>query len=108
MVGAEPECPPAMNLPSRHIVVVGQGAAGLAAALAAAEEMLRAEQPIRITLIDKAAEAESGGNTRWSPTNMRMPAPDRAEPGFVQDMLAATQFRGDETYLFPTARRERS
>ena len=88
-----------MNLPSRHIVVVGQGAAGLAAAWAAAEEKHRVEQPIRITLIDKAVEADAGGNTRWSPSNMRMAAPDRVEPSFVQDMLVATQFRGDETYF---------
>ena len=85
-----------MNLPSRHIVVIGQGAAGLAAALTAAEEKHRVEQPIRITLIDKAAEADAGGNTRWSPSNMRMAAPDCVEPTFVHDMLAATQFRGDQ------------
>ncbi len=84
-----------MNLASRHIVVIGQGAAGLAATLAAAEE----GQPIRVTLIDKAVESEAGGNTRWSPSNMRMAAPDRVEPSFVQDMLAATQCRGDETYF---------
>jgi tricarballylate dehydrogenase len=87
------------KLPSRHIVVVGQGAAGLAAALAAAEEARRLEQPIRITLIDKAAEADAGGNTRWSPSNMRMAAPDSVEPGFVQDMLAATRFQGDLNYF---------
>jgi tricarballylate dehydrogenase len=88
-----------MNLPSRHIVVVGQGAAGLAAALAAGEENQRVADPIRITLIDKAVESDAGGNTRWSPCNMRMAAPDRIEPSFVQDMLAATQFKGDETYF---------
>jgi tricarballylate dehydrogenase len=88
-----------MNLPSRHIVVVGQGAAGLAAALAAAEDNHRADEPIRITLIDKAAETDAGGNTRWSPCNMRMAASDRVEPSFVQDLLAATRFQGDETYF---------
>ena len=30
---------------------------------------------------------------------MRMAAPDRVEPSFVHDMLAATQFEGDETYF---------
>jgi tricarballylate dehydrogenase len=82
-----------MNPP--HIVVVGQGAAGLAAALAAADEA----HSIRVTLIDKAAETETGGNTRWSPSNMRMAAPDRVEPQFVEDMLAATRFQGDATYF---------
>jgi tricarballylate dehydrogenase len=88
-----------MNLLSRRIVVIGQGAAGLAAALAAAEENHKVEEPIRITLIDKAVETDAGGNTRWSPCNMRMAAPDRVEPSFVQDILAATRFQGDETYF---------
>src|SRR5689334_6028829 len=92
------EVPP-MSSPSRHIVIVGQGAAGLAAALAAAEEARRLGHSPRITLVDKAPEADAGGNTRWSPSNMRMAAPDRVEPSFVQDMLAATQGRGDARYF---------
>src|SRR5262249_38168241 len=51
------------------------------------------------TLIDKALESDAGGNTRWSPSNMRMAAPDRVEPSFVQDMLAATQQKGDMRYF---------
>ena len=83
----------------RDLVVVGQGAAGLSAALAAAEEARRRAAPVRVTLIDKAPEAEAGGNTRWSPSYMRMAAPDRVEPGFVRDMLAATGPEGDEAYF---------
>lgn len=83
----------------RSIIVVGQGAAGLAAALSAAEEARRRGSPVRITLIDKAPEEEAGGNTRWSPSYMRMAAPDRVEDGFVQNMLAATRHRGDESYF---------
>jgi tricarballylate dehydrogenase len=88
-----------MSLSSPHIVVVGQGAAGLAAALSAAEDARKRRQAIRITLIDKAPEADAGGNTRWSPSNMRMAAPDRVEPSFVQDMLAATEGHGDARYF---------
>jgi tricarballylate dehydrogenase len=80
----------------KNIVVVGQGAAGLAAALAAAQAGRGA---LRVTLVDKAAENEAGGNTRWSPSYMRMAAVDKVEPSFVHDMLAATQYRGDETYF---------
>ena len=54
---------------------------------------------IRVTLIEKAAEAQAGGNTRWSPSYMRMAAPDRVEPSFVHDMLEATKFQGDESYF---------
>src|SRR5712671_5429775 len=86
-----------MNTTPRNLIVVGQGAAGLAAALSAAEEARGGS--VSITLIDKASPDEAGGNTRWSPSYMRMAAPDRVEPTFVHDMLAATQFRGDAAYF---------
>ena len=81
---------------TRNLVVIGQGAAGLAAALTAAEQT---RGNISITLIDKARQADAGGNTRWSPCNMRMASLERVEPNFVHDMLTATQFRGDESYF---------
>ena len=52
-----------------------------------------------ITLLDKAPEADAGGNTRWTPSYMRMAAVDRVEPSFVHDMLEATGFKGDEDYF---------
>ena len=85
-----------MSSETKNLIVIGQGAAGLAAALTAAEQ---ARGNIAITLIDKATEAEAGRNTRWSPSNMRMASPERVEPSFVHDMLAATQFKGDESYF---------
>jgi tricarballylate dehydrogenase len=88
-----------MNRKALNIVVVGQGAAGLSAALAAAQNALAHGEPIRITVIDKAPESEAGGNTRWSPSYMRMASPEHVEPSFVHDMLTATQFRGDESYF---------
>jgi tricarballylate dehydrogenase len=88
-----------MNSHLRHIVVIGQGAAGLAAAVSAAEAARVHRFPIRITLIDKALESDAGGNTRWSPSNMRMMEPDRVESSFVQDVLAATDHKGDEDYF---------
>jgi tricarballylate dehydrogenase len=84
---------------SASLIVVGHGAAGLAAALSATEAARMRGRPIKITVVEKAAEAEAGGNTRWSPSNMRLAAPDRVEPSFVHDMLTATQFQGDETYF---------
>jgi tricarballylate dehydrogenase len=82
-----------------RIIVVGQGAAGLAAALSAAEEGRANGLRVAVTVIDKASAGEAGGNTRWTPAYMRMAAPDRVEPSFVHDMLAATRFEGDETYF---------
>jgi tricarballylate dehydrogenase len=81
------------------IVVVGQGAAGLAAALSAVEEARARDLPVAVSLIDKASADEAGGNTRWTPAYMRMAAPDRVEPSFVHDMLEATRFQGDESYF---------
>jgi len=87
----------AMPAKSARLVVIGQGAAGLAAALAAAEAARGL--PINIALLEKASEDEAGGNTRWTPAYMRMAAVDRVEPSFVRDMLQATQGRGDENYF---------
>jgi tricarballylate dehydrogenase len=84
---------------SRNIAIVGQGAAGLAAALAAAEAARHHGLAATVTLLEKASEEEAGGNTRWSPSYMRMIAPDRVEPTFIDDMLAATGERGDRRYF---------
>jgi tricarballylate dehydrogenase len=83
----------------RNLVVVGQGAAGLSAALSAAQSAAQRGLPLHVTLLEKAAESEAGGNTRWSPSYMRMASPERVEPSFVHDMLEATGFKGDETYF---------
>jgi tricarballylate dehydrogenase len=82
-----------------RIVVAGQGAAGVAAALSAVETARAAGRNVHVMLIDKASASEAGGNTRWSPSNMRMASPERVEPGFVRDVLAATADRGDERYF---------
>jgi tricarballylate dehydrogenase len=88
-----------MNARSKNIIVIGQGAAGLAAALSAVEEAHTRGLALNVVLLDKVSEDEAGGNTRWSPSYMRMAAPDRVEPTFVQDMLAATKSQGDERYF---------
>ncbi len=84
---------------NKKIVVIGHGAAGLSAALAAAEAARAKNIAATVVLIDKAPEADAGGNTRWTPSYMRMVSVDRVEPSFVHDMLEATQFQGDEGYF---------
>jgi tricarballylate dehydrogenase len=77
-------------LNARHdIVIVGHGAAGLSAAVAAAEAAPRAS----IAVLERTNEAQCGGNTRWSPSNMRLRSVKEVSPGFVDDMLAATAGR---------------
>lgn len=80
------------------IVVIGSGAAGLAAALAAAEAARAAAPACRIVLIEKARAGEHGGNTRWSPSYMRMAAPDCMELSFADDLCAISGGRMDEAY----------
>ena len=83
----------------QNLIVVGQGAAGLSAALAAVETASARSIPVKITLIDKAAESEAGGNTRWSPSYMRMASPTQMEASFVSDMKDATKGQCDEAYF---------
>ncbi len=88
-----------MSQSPQNLIVVGQGAAGLSAALAAAETAHARSLPVKITLIDKAAESEAGGNTRWSPSYMRMASPTHIEATFVGDMKEATKGQCDEAYF---------
>jgi len=81
------------------LVVVGHGAAGLAAALSAAEQADRSGVRIDITLLEKSREAEAGGNTRWSPCYMRLDSPDRLGCGFEDDMQQASGGLADRNYF---------
>jgi tricarballylate dehydrogenase len=90
------------------LVVVGHGAAGLAAALSAAEEARRRGTAIDVTILEKASQEEAGGNTRFSPSYMRMVAPDRVAPGFEEDMLEACGGQGDADYFRTLADRAAS
>jgi tricarballylate dehydrogenase len=83
----------------RKLVVVGHGAAGLAAAVAAAEQARDRGLAIEITVLEKSREDEAGGNTRWSPSYMRMAAPDRIAPGFEDDMREASGGLADHAYF---------
>lgn len=79
------------------VVVVGHGAAGLAAAVAAAEAA--GPKPARILVVERAPTEARGGNTRWSPSYMRLEAPDRLAPRFEEDMLETSGGRSDPAYV---------
>src|SRR5450755_2520854 len=83
----------------QKLVIVGHGAAGLAAAVSAAEQARSLGLAVEITLLEKSREDEAGGNTRWSPSNMRLDAPDRLDPGFADDMVKACGGLGDPCYF---------
>src|ERR1700730_11804529 len=88
-----------MSANSRSLVVVGHGAAGLAAAVSAAEQADRRGLRLDITLLEKSREDEAGGNTRWSPAYMRMAATDRLAPGFEGDIQQASGGLADPGYF---------
>jgi tricarballylate dehydrogenase len=81
------------------IVVVGHGAAGLTAALAAVEEARSRGRTVQVTVVERAEEGAHGGNTRFTPCYMRLEAPDRLSPGFVDDMMAVSDGRNDRAYF---------
>jgi tricarballylate dehydrogenase len=88
-----------VNADTTTIVVVGCGAAGLSAALAAAQAASSDRLGCRIVLLERAPKGLHGGNTRWSPSYMRMAAPDRVASGFEEDVQAASGGRADPAYF---------
>jgi tricarballylate dehydrogenase len=79
------------------LVIVGQGAAGLAAALAAAERAREIDYPVQITLLDRAPAGRAGGGTRFSPSNMRLA--DAQAMGREFDAIIAADPRHDPAYF---------
>jgi tricarballylate dehydrogenase len=83
----------------RKIVVIGHGAAGLSAASTAAEAARERGIDANVTVVERAPETSCGGNSRWSPSNIRMRAPDAMEPGFVDEIVAQSGGRADRAYF---------
>src|SRR5216683_5670767 len=83
----------------QKLVIVGHGAAGLAAALSAAQQARICGLGVDVTLLEKAAENQAGGNTRFSPSYIRMDAPDRLAPGFEEDMQQVSGGQADRAYF---------
>ncbi|MEJ2174473.1 MAG: FAD-binding protein [bacterium] len=83
----------------RKVIVVGHGAAGLCAARSAIEAAHERGTDVQVTLIERAPEAACGGGSRWSPSNIRMRAPDAMDPGFVDAILGQSGGRADRAYF---------
>jgi tricarballylate dehydrogenase len=88
-----------MGKVAHRLVIVGHGAAGLSAALAAAEAARAHDWAVEITLVEKAQQEAAGGNTLWSPSYMRLDARDRIAPDFEDAMMEACDGRGDRHYF---------
>jgi len=82
------------------VVVVGCGAAGLAAAVSAAEVASEAASGgLAIAVLERAPREERGGNTRWTGSYMRLKNENTPAEGFVEDMLAFSKGKSDERYV---------
>src|SRR5947199_4681796 len=88
-----------MKQNSARLVVVGHGAAGLAASVAAAEQARIRGLRLDITVLEKSRDDEAGGNTSWSPSYIRMAASDELAPGFEEDMLRVSGGLADRDYF---------
>jgi tricarballylate dehydrogenase len=83
----------------RRIIVIGHGAAGLCAALSALETARESGIDARVTVVDRATEAECGGGSRYSPSNIRMVAPDKMDSEFVDQIMAQSGGLADRAYF---------
>jgi tricarballylate dehydrogenase len=85
------------------VVVVGGGVAGLTAACAAAEN------GARVALVDRATEAEAGGNTRYTEAFLRMASIDETAEGFEDTLVDDFMGHPDPSLMheaaLPAARR---
>ena len=84
---------------AKRLIVVGQGAAGLCAAVSALIQARAHGLTLQVTLLDAAPMDASGGNTRWSPSNIRLQANHQMAPGFVDEIMAESDGLADEDYF---------
>ncbi|MBD8014621.1 FAD-binding protein [Planococcus wigleyi] len=81
------------------IAIIGCGAAGTAAALAAAEKAKEQDHQLKIAIIERADFDNRGGNSRWTAAYMRMENIDQPAPNFKEDMMAFSDNFSDRQYI---------
>lgn len=77
------------------LVVIGSGAAGLAAAVTALEE----DPSCRVAVVERSRRSERGGNSRWSSAFFRMNQDHTPAAGFESDFHEFTLGKADPTYV---------
>ena len=83
---------------SVDLVIVGFGAAGLAATLSALEFAERQESNFTVVVLERAPKEDRGGNTRWSTAGIH---PNTHAPGFIESFASRT--RDAEAYVHTLA-----
>lgn len=77
------------------VIVIGSGAAGLTATLAAHE---RLGDDARIAIVERSAPEARGGNTRWTGAYLRLEDPYTPADGFLEDAERFSQGYADLEY----------
>src|SRR5579862_123307 len=77
------------------LVVIGCGAAGLAAAVAYADQV---GQHARIAVLERATREGRGGATRWTSSWFRITADRQLDPSFTQIMERVSGGKADLEY----------
>lgn len=85
----------AVTTRTADLVVVGAGAAGLAAAVSA----LEADPALDVLVLERTNAAESGGNTKWSSSFFRTGEDKIPADGFEEDFAAFTHGHADTDYV---------
>jgi tricarballylate dehydrogenase len=83
---------------SQQVIVIGAGIAGLAAAVAAAEELVDVPGA-SVTLLDRADRHEAGGNSRWTSAYFRLEDVYETGDSFVQDVVGFSGGRTPSWYV---------
>jgi tricarballylate dehydrogenase len=78
------------------VVVVGSGIAGLSAAVAAAEQL---DGSGSVLVVDRAPEAEAGGNTKWTAAYFRLDDVYEPDENFVDDVIGFSDGRTPRWYV---------
>ena len=87
-----------MTTKSYDLVVIGMGAAGLAAAVSYAETATARGQVARIAMIERSTENERGGATRYTSSWFRVTEDRQLDPKFVDTMESISGGLADLDY----------
>jgi tricarballylate dehydrogenase len=79
-------------------IVVGHGAAGLAAAVTYAERAVTAKVPARVAILDRGPREQRGGATRWTGAFMRVDPDGRLDPNWADYMQQVSGGLADDAY----------
>ncbi len=85
------------------IIVVGCGAAGLAAASSALEYAESVGQPLQVVSVERASPKDWGGNSRWSNCAMMMKDEKSVAPNFEKDIMDRSSGKSDSEYVHTLA-----